>query len=380
MKNDAREKITVALCGAGEIYGGVEEWIFTFVDQAQKHGVPIETVVILFYEGPLAKKLREAGVCVCIPTRKKYDLAARSRIKTFLKEAAVQVVHTHGYLATVLCAPAARALGIPVIKTEHSIIEPCANAAHIIAFARMHLNHFLDRHVTRRACQMVVYVSHFAKEHIQPRYGTLPHAVIPNGIVFHQRDPAFECGFNPHHCTIGIVGRLSTVKGHRYLFAALEKLIKAKTLPKRPHLHVFGDGSLKDELWSLCGELGIHDHVTFHGFRNHIDQYIACLDLFVMPSIFESMPYALLEAMYAKCPVVVSRVGGMREVIEDGITGRFCEAKDPDSLADAIAAALTNPEQSKQIARAAHEKILSDYSIQTMISRYVTLYEQARKG
>jgi glycosyltransferase involved in cell wall biosynthesis len=375
MKQEAPEKMKVALCAAGEIYGGVEEWVCTFVRTIKTEDLSIEPVVILFYDGPLAKRLRDEGVSVFIPGGRKYDLRSFSRIKKFLQKEAVEIVHTHGYLATVLCARSAHQLGLRVIKTEHSIIEPPPARGNILRHLRMHLNHCLDRFVTRRYCSTVVYVSRFAREHIHGSYKkTLSATVIPNGIVFQEPDPAFETDFNPHHYSIGIVGRLSEVKGHRYLFAAIAEIVTEKKVSKRIHLHVFGDGPLKDELWSLCGQLGIHDYVTFHGFRNHIYQYIARLDLFVMPSIFESMPYALLEAMYAARPVIVSRVGGMREVVEDGIDGLFCEARDSQSLKEQIVTLINDPSLSKRLGSAAHEKITRSYSIHTMIDSYLDVY------
>jgi glycosyltransferase involved in cell wall biosynthesis len=364
-------EIKVALSAAGEIYGGVEEWIYTFIEGVRKRKLPLAILVILFYDGPLAKKLRDAGIQVVIPKKNKYDFLAVARIKSLLLKEKVDIVHTHGYVATIACATAAKSAHTPVVKTEHSIIEPPKDLSKIFSYARMHLNHFLDRNLTRSKCDIVTYVSRFAKECIHPSYGALPYEVIPNGITFQTVDAAFDVSFNPHHFNIGIVGRLSEVKGHRYLFEAIAMLKKAK---KRIELHIFGDGALKDELRSLCGELDIHDYVSFHGFKSHIFQYIARLDLFVMPSIFESMPYALLEAMYASKPVVVSRVGGMLEVIEEGKDGLFCEVKDPKSIAEHIAYVIDNPDIAQRLAHSARQKIVAHYSIDTMIDRYLALY------
>ncbi len=138
------KKSCIALCAAGEIYGGVEEWVYTFVRQAQERDLFPAIFVILFYDGPLAVKLRGVGCEVVIPDCGKYDFGAVSKVQKILKEKRIDLVHTHGYRATITCAAAAKRLHLPVVKTEHSIIESPKNILKLFSYLKMHLNLALD--------------------------------------------------------------------------------------------------------------------------------------------------------------------------------------------------------------------------------------------
>lgn len=171
--------------------------------------------------------------------------------------------------------------------------------------------------------------------------------------------------------TMGIVGRLSAVKGHADLFRAVAEL------PPSVVLKVFGTGPDEMPLRHLASQLGVADRVRFMGFVSPVYRALAELDLLVMPSLHEGLPYVLLEAMSLGTPVVASRVGGLAEALEDGVTGVLVAPRNPQMLAHAIRALHLDPVRRRLIARRALATVARRFSARQMVGHYVDLYSVA---
>ena len=131
----------------------------------------------------------------------------------------------------------------------------------------------------------------------------------------------------------GIIARLTEQKAHRYLFDAMAATPALASL----HLLVIGDGDLRDELRARVDRLGLSARVHFLGARRDLGDLLAAIDLFVMPSFWEGLPLSMVLAMGAGLPVVATRVAGIPEVVQDGVTGLLV----PPADAPALGAALT---------------------------------------
>jgi glycosyltransferase involved in cell wall biosynthesis len=204
--------------------------------------------------------------------------------------------------------------------------------------------------------------------------------VVPNGVRLSQpsdteRNAARrELGFSLADRVIGTVGRLEPAKGHRYLLEALKILIR-----KWPQVKcvLVGSGRLEDELRAFVADHSLGNHVLFTGFRDDVSRLLQAFDIFVLPSITEGIPFALLEACaYAK-PVVATRVGGVPEVIADGWSGRLVEAGDVVGLADAIGALLCDQAQARQLGQRAAAEVANRYSMTSMIEGTEQAYRVA---
>ena len=437
--NQHTDPIRLAICAAGEIYGGVEQWVYSYCrnvarigncgklregtgrygkvqEQEEKVTFPnipkhpetsrnLSVIVILFYNGPLAEKLRATGIDVVVVSAGKYNPDAIRKVKRVLKEHSINVVHAHGYRAMITAGIAARRLGVPVVKTEHSVQEPTntnqhekkintnnsrnfvANSYLLIGgyscYVRMSFNLFLDRMATRLLASHVVYVSRFAEEKLSRYYGKKPSSVIVNGIEPFDFSASKTKEFADDRFHIALVGRLSEVKGHRYAIEAVALLSKSygqlqeHTATGRNLniiLHFFGSGSLEQELQAHCAALGIEDRVVFHGFCEQLADMLAQCDLLIMPSLFESLPYTLLEGMFANVPIVASRVGGIPEVIENGVHGILIEPENSEALAAAIANVYQNRDAARARTHAAKERVEKEFMIGTMIEKYYGVY------
>ncbi|RKY69835.1 MAG: glycosyltransferase family 1 protein, partial [Candidatus Latescibacterota bacterium] len=117
-------------------------------------------------------------------------------------------------------------------------------------------------------------------------------------------------------------------------------------------------------------------NVLFLGFTDRIFEYLSILDIFVLSSLTEGLPMVLLEAMYAGCPVVCSRVGGIPEVIDDETSGFCIEPNNPQILSEKLLALLKDPSLGKRVARNARIKVKKSFSSDSMAVKYIELYNE----
>jgi glycosyltransferase involved in cell wall biosynthesis len=261
---------------------------------------------------------------------------------------------------------------VAVVKTEHGRVEPLAAWGALAGHCKLRLNSLFDRLVSRFVTKAVVFVSQDIQRHARLRSSRIHRRIIYNGIA--PAPISFPNGYSPRSSPgefhIGIVGRIDKVKGHAHLLRALARL---KHLPGL-RLHVFGAGPLESECRRECRQAGLTDQVCFHGFQESIHEHIARLDLLVMPSVHEGLPYTLLEAMYLKVPVIASRVGGLAEVIEDDHSGVLVDARDEPALATAIERLYWSPELRSRLAQEAFRRVSRQFLAAGMVRQYVQLY------
>jgi glycosyltransferase involved in cell wall biosynthesis len=145
-------------------------------------------------------------------------------------------------------------------------------------------------------------------------------------------------------------------------------------------LYVFGDGPLETHYRLQAERAGLAGVVRFMGFRPNVQDYLRRLDLLVMPSLHEGLPFTLLEAMYHRVPVVASRVGGLAEVIRDGINGVLIQPGDPAGLAAAIEQLYRDADRRRRISENAYHTVIDNFLIDGMADQYLAIYRQAMAG
>ena len=313
--------------------------------------------------------------------RSKFSIATRSTdwravsaLRQLLRQRQINVLHVHGYKATIVGGLAARGLGLKVVKTVHGRLEPLAAWKALLSQSRLWLNTLLDRLASRLLVDAFVFVSEDIRGATPGTVRGTPHRLIYNGLQAPSlaadgpgRDDPGDGTFN-----VGIVGRIAKVKGHTALLQAFGHLRHLENL----RLHVFGTGPMEDECKRFCEKAGLSRAVRFHGFQHPIHHHIRALDVLVMPSLHEGLPYVLLEAMYLNVPVIASRVGGLREVLEKDDAGLVVPANDPVTLAAAIERLYHNPLLRTQLARRAYEKVRREFLAPRMVREYHALYAE----
>lgn len=175
---------------------------------------------------------------------------------------------------------------------------------------------------------------------------------------------------------VGTVAMLEKRKGHTYLFEAA-CLLKDKGFKFQWQLA--GDGSLRAELEAMVGRLHLKDEVVFRGFLSDIPNFLSEIDLFVLPSLREGLGVSVLEAMAAGKAVVASDVGGLSELIVDGVSGFLVPPADAKALAAAIGKLLREPTLARAMGRRGAERVAQYFTFDQMAAKnedyYYTLIE-----
>ncbi len=172
---------------------------------------------------------------------------------------------------------------------------------------------------------------------------------------------------------IGTVANLVPLKGYPYLLQAVASLIQ-----KFQNLWMVsvggGDADYQNELLSLAKDLRIADRVRFVGFQPCGRQWIPLFDLFVLPSLEEAWGLSILEAMAEGKAVVASAVGGIPELVLEGVTGRLVPPRSPESLAIAIEDLIMRPEERARMGRAGRERVLRYFSLRQQVEGLQNIY------
>lgn len=191
-------------------------------------------------------------------------------------------------------------------------------------------------------------------------------------------------GLGPDDLAILAIGRLVYKKGFEYLIRALSKVREGGT---KVTLVIAGSGDLAGELQTLAADLGVKEHVRFPGSvqRGDVPAYFNLADIFALPSVkdqsgnVDGLPNVLLEAMASARPIVASRVAGVPDVIQHGITGLLVEEKNPEELAGAIIQLVDSSRLREQLGQAARARIEAELNWPSIARQFVEVYQSAKR-
>ncbi len=172
------------------------------------------------------------------------------------------------------------------------------------------------------------------------------------------------------------VGRLDPVKGVMVLFETIAQLVEAG---ENVRLVLVGDGPQRVELEELTADLGLSDRVRFTGYQNQqqVQAHLERCDVFVLPSFAEGVPVSLMEAMARRRPVIATNVGGVTELVEDGISGRVVPPGDDVALRSAIEDLARDPQLREKMGAAGAAKVHAEFNSSTEAQRLVSLFDRA---
>ena len=208
-------------------------------------------------------------------------------------------------------------------------------------------------------------------------------AVIPGGVDIERYDPSrprtgawrTQLGIPNGAIIVGGIGRLVPQKGFRELIRAFASIDKRDVW-----LVIGGDGPGWEELQGLVEAFDLKGRVRFPGFVDAVPELLADLDIFVLPSLEESHPTVLLEALAMARPVVASDIAAVSDVITDGVEGKLAPAGDVPALAEAIVAFLGDANVARRCGRNARRKVEQEYTVERMVRRSAVLYEELLSG
>ncbi len=293
----------------------------------------------------LVKEATARGLDITgLPVGGPFDLSPVGPLCELIRGRDIEVVCVHDAKSTFLGSLAARRCGVPLIAWARGWT---GESLRVRLYDAIHLR------MMRRA-EVVIAVSQALRETVV-RAGVRPEraVVVRNAFSSATAEPdgrlRRQLGLAEEVPLVLSVGRLSPEKGHRYLLAAAELL---RQQGRRFALVLVGEGRERARLERQRERLGLRDCVHLLGFRTDVAQLLGEAAVFVLPSLSEGLPNAVLEAFAAGTPVVASAVGGLPEVVEEGETGYLIPPRDPRALADRIAACLQDPGRARGMGEA----------------------------
>jgi glycosyltransferase involved in cell wall biosynthesis len=321
-------------------------------------------------EKPLEIEARRRGLQV-IPFRMRSgpNWVGAFSILQIAHQKHVDVLHSHGYKGNILFGLVSRAVRrLPMISTLHGWTS-------VTGLSRMRLYEWLEI-LSLRLVDRVVVVNETMRQ--IPRVKTLSSEkleVIENGIPFEPSETTWEVRpeiqyFSASRFTFLAIGRLSPEKNFGTLLQAMADV----AVGNDARLVILGEGEQRLYLEEKVRELGLGNRVLMPGFVAEAKEYLPLFDAFVISSLTEGLPMVLLEAMAAGIPIVATRVGGIPEVLEDGLGGELINAGDRDALKRAMVSIINDAQLTKERAIWAAKRVRERYSSRTMAEKYMRQY------
>jgi glycosyltransferase involved in cell wall biosynthesis len=363
--------------------GGAEALVVPFARHLDRNQYTLFVGCLWKIEGEMVVSgLRELGVpAIEFAARSLRDRQTYRRVRAFVEEEKIDVVHAHLTFSATWSALLSRETGIPSVATLH--VAPTATRQfrntlrHRLAtdardwVMRKTLNRWSSRVITVSEALRQTYL---AKGDLRPEKVTVVH----NGIElerFRQDRAAtrarLEREFDiPAGAPILVtVSVLRPAKGIEYLLDAVRSVPGAIFL-------ILGDGNMREEWQAVAAQQGIADRVRWAGYRTDVHTILAGCDALVHPSLDDAFPTVLLEAMAAGLPVVATRVGGIPEIVVHGQTGLLVPPADAPALSAAIAELLADRERMRRMSELATETALTRFSTAAWVSRLTKVYDE----
>ncbi len=347
--------------------GGAEQMLLRLADEYGRRG--FSQLVCLRKEGWLAEEVRQRGLALEIRQLGRLpDLGWFYELRHLARIYKVKAIHAHEFAMNVRGAMLAKWLGIPAVSTVHG------------------KGYYGDKWTRRLAYRItsrltnIAAVSRDIRNHLitQVKINQFRASVIPNGVdttlfcfnAEKRRILRNQLGVQGDQLLLGTVGSYYPVKGHRFLIDAMQKLVAINHNVK---LIMAGQGPLAEELRRHSIDKALGSHVQIAGYIEDTAGFLSALDIFVMPSLSEGQPLALLEAAANGRCIVATHVGGIPEIIVNNESGILVPPGNIDALADALAQLLADPERRHALASTAAATIQKSWSIQSTADRYLAL-------
>ncbi len=352
--------------------GGAGSWLLNLLGAIDKEKFEIK--VVLPQGSMLADKIKNLGfevISVDGIKDKSYDARAVNLLYYIFRAEKPDIVHTHASLSARL---AAKRAGARIINTKHCIDSPITG-----------IRRFAGALINDRYSDGIIAVSEAVKRNIAEN--GVPDdkiSVIYGGInpvkVLDDREKSLareKWGIG-EEVVVGIVARLTEVKGHKYFIDAAEIISRDNDNVK---FFIAGIGPKEEELKELIKQKGLTDKVVFTGFVDEIYEVFNIIDINVISSLSEALCLSLIEGMSVGKPSVAADTGGIPEVIKNGYNGFLVPAGDAEGLADAILKLIHDPGLRKAMGDRGREIMEKSFTADIMAEKIEELYESvARKN
>jgi glycosyltransferase involved in cell wall biosynthesis len=369
-------RFNILLTNASDIYGGGEFYVCELANELQKRGHDVR--VSCKPDNLLLEKCRQSNIKT-IPLDfppKGQLLKFVSLLRRMTKENDIQIIHTNTNYDRTAGAFAARLAGAVHITNVHSFQSIQHNLTHWLRNKKA-TDHFLvDGECVKDllTAQDSIPAGKISVVHL----GVNPETMKRD--ERHRSAIRNEFHFTKDHIVIGNVARLVPFKGQEYLLNALALVAK-----QHPNIRLLlvGDGVLRQDFKYLVQSLQIEPYVAFAGFRDDLPAVYSAFDMYVHPSIEgggETFPFAVLQALAQELPVIVTRVGDVPAMVDEGGNGYIVAERNPEIIAERINSLVNDPILLKQMAQRSRERLLKYFTTRNMVDVVESLYTSLISG
>ena len=371
----AYRPLRVCHIASGDRWDGAEVQVATLLRHLARDP-RVRLLAIVLNTGRLAEELARLGVEVkVIPENQLGFFGILRRATAFLRGTKIDVIHSHRYKENLLAAWLASRLGVPVlIRTQHGSPEPQSGLKGL----KQKLTLGVDRVTGRWASARVIAVSEDLSRRLGPVFG--PHRVmmIPNGVDLGQvksdlsvAEAKQRLGIPADYLVLGTASRLEPVKRLDIFLQAAQRIGHKN---QKARFVIAGEGGERAALEALARNLGLGERVRFLGHRDDAYDVLRAFDILVLSSDHEGLPMILLEAMALGAVVVARAVGGIPEVIRDGVNGVLVNSSDAARLADACLGLMDDPSRRRTLAEVAAATLAQHYTAERTANQVIELY------
>jgi glycosyltransferase involved in cell wall biosynthesis len=355
-----------------DIKGGAERFVYSAAPYLSSYGWQVRVITVQ-KGGEFLRQLRQDGIpCIELGLNAFDAVKALNKLNSLWSDSKPEILHTHLYHAGLIGRIIAKKAKIPFVVVHQHGLER----------NRSILRSLLDRKFSKWVTHYVASCSAVAQM-LQKRErvpgGKI--SIIYNGISAEDSSRKIsrqDLRNTPENGTmpiiIGSIGRLEPEKGHEDLLYGFSSLPDQVSNPSQ--LWLVGDGSEKERLIKISQNLGIKDRVRFFGSQETVAPLWRHINIFILPSKWEGMSMALLEAMGQGIPVIATAVGGTPEVITNSFNGLLIPANDPMAITHAIELLSKDPQLRKEMGIRGQSHVLANYTLEKTVDKIDRLYKR----
>lgn len=352
--------------------GGAETLLPEALKRHNRQTFVFHYIYFLPWKNQLVEALEQAGGTVtCIPAGSSLHMLLKvNDIIRYCRQHDIRLIHCHLPWAGIIGRLVHKRTGLPVIYTEHNKQE------------RYHVVTRWANRLTFTWQTSVVAVSADVQDSIRRTINPgIPVQTILNGVNTGYFQRSGEEG-SALRTRLGIpadavvVGTVAVFRFQKRLEAWLEVFKKASENNPRLYGIMAGDGPLRNNLMKLRKSLGLEQRLIMPGLQADVKPWYSAMDIFMMTSVFEGLPVALLEAMSMKCAVVTTDAGGIKEVVRNEEDGLVVPVEQWAELVDKITQLVSNENQRIALGEAARKRVIDRFSLTRMVTELENLYLQ----
>ncbi|MGD8307485.1 MAG: glycosyltransferase family 4 protein [Ignavibacteria bacterium] len=305
------------------------------------------------------------------------DIVAIIQVFKLCKKFNIDIIHTHSSKAGVVGRIGARIAGVKgILHTIHGFSFHdfmTKKRKFIFILLERFMSFFTDALllVSNKEKEIAINLKLRPRKFIKTIYNGVDFLPFNNNI--NRNELRNSVGFQTSDFIIGFSGRFSQQKALHILIEAFSKI--NLELPSS-RLLLVGDGILKDKLIQQAAQLNVSDKILMTGFQSNVVPYYKIMDVFVMTSLWEGLSRSLVEAMYAKLPVIATNVGGTSDAVRTDETGWLIEANNVNQVVSSVRDAYLNPEKREEMGEKAYHWARESFDIHKNVSQISMLYEK----